>query len=84
MLFLTGCSSVVSYHPVGKERIALESDQWDGAWLADENVVKMKVIDRENGIVQMAWIEEVGNELRPKSIMFQVLKGGKWMYANVL
>ena len=84
LLLLTSCASVVSRHPVGRERIVLEPDQWDGAWLADENVVKMKVIDRENGIVQMAWIEEVGNELRPKSITFQVLKGGKWMYANVL
>jgi hypothetical protein len=84
MLFLTSCSSVVSHFPVGKEKIALESDQWDGTWLADKNVVKMKVIDRENGIVQMAWIEEVGNELQPKSVIFQVLKGGKWIYANVL
>jgi hypothetical protein len=84
LLFLTSCASVVSLHPIGRERIALEPEQWDGAWLADENVVKMKVIDRENGLVQMAWIEVVGNELRPKSVTFQVLKGGKWMYANVL
>lgn len=84
LLLLTSCASVVSLHPVGREKIALEPDQWDGAWLSDENVVKMKVIDRENGVVQMAWIEEVGNELRPKSVTFQVLKGGKWMYANVL
>lgn len=84
LLLQASCSSVVSLYPVGKERVVLESHEWDGTWLADENVVKMKVMDREKGIVQMAWIEESGNELLPKFVTFQVLKGGKWMYATVL
>lgn len=83
-LFQFGCSSVVSLHPVGREKMVLEPQDWDGTWLADENVVKMKVVDGKNGIVKMGWIEEGGNELRPQFVTFQVLKGEKWIYANVL
>jgi len=82
--FLTGCSYVVSKHPVGLEKYPLNPDEWDGTWLHEDEVITIKVADESKGIVQIAWIETNQEKLTFESVTCQVMKGTNWLYINEL
>ncbi len=83
LLFLSGCSNVVSKHPVGAENYNTSSKSWDGTWLSEGEFVKIKVMDEPNGIVKLAWIEEKDNDIKFESITCQIKKGSNGLYLNV-
>lgn len=84
LLSLTGCSSVISNRPIGLDCILVNPEEWNGIWLIDDNVVRIKVIDDTNGIVKIASIEDKNNDLKLESIVLKVMKGEKWLYANII
>jgi hypothetical protein len=86
MLILSGCSSVTSYSPIGLENYNLNEKDWNGIWILPEkeDFVKIKVIDRENGILKAVSIEEKDYHFELNEIVFQIKKGKKWIYANIL
>lgn len=83
-LSLTSCSSVISNRPIGLEYISINPEDWNGIWLIDDNVVRVKVIDESKGVIKFALIEEKENDLQLECIVLQIMKGKKWLYANVL
>ncbi len=84
IVFLTSCATVVSKYPIGLEKYAITSEAWKGTWLSHDGVIKIKVIDETNGIIQLAWIEDKDKEFKLETITIQLLTGKKWHYANVL
>jgi hypothetical protein len=84
MLLLTSCSYVVSIRPVGIENSPINPEDWNGFWLCDGNILKIKVIDDSKSIVKLAWFEDKNNDLEPQSVTLKIMKGKKWTYANIL
>ncbi len=83
-LILSGCSSVTSKYPVGLENFAVIGNDWNGTWGSDEMAITILVKDEAKGIVQLAWIERNLDKLKFQSVTCRIMKGRKWLYANVL
>lgn len=86
MLIFSGCSSVTSNHPIGLENCNLNEKDWNGIWIlpGKEEFIKIKVVDKENGIVKVVSIKEKENNFELSEIILQIKKGKKWIYANIL
>jgi len=84
IITLTGCSYVTSQNPVGLENYPLKTDDWNGTWLNEDGTVKINVIDESTGIIEIAWIEKKEKELKFESVKAKIMKGNKWLYANIL
>lgn len=48
-LLLIGCDTVTSLNQVGQLPLPLVKEQWQGAWLVENDVVHIKVIDESKG-----------------------------------
>jgi len=75
---------VVSKYPIGIENFKTSSNAWNGTWLSEDEVIKIKVIDEPNGIIKLAWIESKDNDLTFKSITCKIKKGKSGLYLNVI
>jgi len=85
MLIFSGCSSVTSNSLIGLENCNLNEKDWNGIWILEkEDFVKIKIVDKENGIVKAVSINEKDNHFELSEIIFQIKKGKKWLYANIL
>jgi hypothetical protein len=86
MLNFLGCSSVTSNRPIGIENCILNEKDWNGVWAmpGNEDFFKIKVVDKENGIVKVVSIKEKDNHFELSEIILQIKKGKKWIYANIL
>ncbi|MBU1340943.1 MAG: hypothetical protein KKE44_19120 [Proteobacteria bacterium] len=49
LLFLVGCSQVISKYPIGIENYIASSDALDGLWLSEDDFIKIKVIENDCG-----------------------------------
>ncbi len=81
---ISSCATVVSKYPVGIKKQTLTSKDWNGTWFNKDEIIKIKVKDETNGIIQLSWIEDKEKEFKLESIIVQILKGKQWLYANVL
>jgi len=79
LILLAACSSVYSTNPVGEKPVQLDSGQWDGNWLGADGVMTIRVKDAEQGILQVAWIEDM--ELLQYQV--QLLESGDWVFFNL-
>lgn len=86
VILLTACSTVTSRNLVGLTNFELEEKDWNGLWFFpdDSNFIKIKVIDKKNGILKAAKIDEQDNNFKLDEIVIQIKKGKKSLYANVL
>lgn len=90
MLFASGCSSVTTRHPLSGNPEAIEKEEFEGTWIADDNVFHVKFAG--NGVAQIAGVEwesdqfhivhgemivTKGNEHNFISVRFE--ENGKWM-----
>jgi hypothetical protein len=55
-LLLTACESVYAPKPMGDTPVRLD-DGWSGTWLAEDGAMTTVVLDAEQGLLQVAWIE---------------------------
>lgn len=55
-LFLPACTSVLVPEPLGEKPVVLDSS-WEGSWLTNDGVVKISVLNSEQGLLQFAAIE---------------------------
>ena len=79
ILTVIGCSAVYSTYPMGETTIPLNTDEWKGTWIHSEGSITIDVTDTTNGVLQIAWIEN----MKIKSYRVQLLKAGKWLFGNV-
>ena len=56
-LGLVGCDLAISKHPLGSP-LAIEESEWEGTWLHGDGALTVRVLDAENGLLEVAWIEE--------------------------
>lgn len=63
---LWGCGAVYVKAPIGTEPLALNASEWEGEWFSgDEAVISVKVLDREQGILQLSAVD-YDPEKRPR------------------
>ena len=90
MLLASGCSSVKTKHPLSNNPKAIDQEEFEGAWLADDQIFHVKFAS--NGVAKVAGVEwgsndfhivhgemivTEGEEHNFLSIRFQ--EEGKWM-----
>lgn len=84
LAFFCGCSVVMSEKPVGDAPVVLDPAGWNGAWLTHQgDAVVMKVLDRDNGVLRITWIED-DSKMTCRSHDVRVLSSGKWQFANIM
>jgi len=77
-----GCMKVASVTPVGEHPKKIWHDDWDGTWLNKEQPVKIRVADEQNGVLQVAWVEEKGERLVLESYQIEMWEAGEWTFGN--
>lgn len=55
--FLTACTSITSTHMVGGEPLAIDKKTWEGAWIIQDDVVHLKVMDEATGEVMLIFVD---------------------------
>ena len=83
-LVAAGCDAVWSPEPLGDTVLTLEAEEWQGTWLASDMVITTTVLDRDKGLLQVAWIErgEKGADL--ELIEGSIRASGELVFANIL
>lgn len=84
MIFLSGCTTVVTQHPIGTEPYFAAKSDWQGTWLSDNEIVKIKVLDESAGSIQIAWIEDNEAELKFEQVTCQLMKSKNAVYIHTL
>jgi hypothetical protein len=85
-VFLAGCDTVTSLQLVGEQAVPLKADDWQGAWVIEDDAVYIKVVDQAKGEM-LLYSVELANE-KPKEVV-QVYKlylrqSGSQYFMNVL
>ncbi len=55
MLLASGCSSVKTKHPLSSNPKAIDQEEFEGAWLADDQIFHVKFAS--NGVAKVAGVE---------------------------
>lgn len=81
---LAACDVVVSTHPVGLEPVAVEAEEWEGTWVADDGAFTLRVPEKgAAGRVELGWIEEEGDRFVLKTSQVYLRSAGEWMFGSV-
>ena len=81
-IVLSACSAVYTTAPVGDTAVQLISEEWQGTWLGDEVVVVTTVLDREKGLLQVAWIERSMDGAILETQQSYIRSSGDFMFAS--
>lgn len=84
LLFVSGCSNVVSKYPIGEVLYTPSAATLDGTWYSNGEFIKIKVIDDKMGLVKLAWLEEQEKNFTLETITCTLMKSGETLYVNVL
>jgi hypothetical protein len=82
ILALTGCSAVYTIQPIGEKPSKIEARDWEGTWIHKEGSVTVRVMDEEDGLLRIAWIERKGEGLAFETHDVQLRETGSWVFAN--
>ena len=81
---LAGCAAVSSVEPMGERPKPLLEKEWAGTWLHQDHPVVIRAADPEQGLVEVAWVEEKQGALRLESYQIALRESGDWTFGNVL
>lgn len=84
LLLISGCSVVVSKQPIGLKDHKIEVEAWAGQWMSEGTASSLRVLNADNGLVQLAWVEWKKDKPVLETMTCRILEGRKWLYANVL
>lgn len=85
LLTLSGCGAVYVKAPIGEAPLVLIASEWEGEWISgDEGVVSVKVLDREQGILQLSAVD-YNSENKPKLVSetVHIRKWKQFLFAAV-
>ncbi len=82
VVVVCGCMKVASVTPVGEHPKKILPDDWDGTWINKEQPVKIRVADQQNGVLQVAWVEEKGGRFVLESYQIEMWEAGEWTFGN--
>jgi hypothetical protein len=80
LLMVMGCT-IPSKNMVGLQAYKVDPQQIDGTWINSDGAVALKVIDSDQGIVRMVFLE---NNDKPEIFNIKIMKGKSWLYFNLL
>lgn len=85
-VFLAGCDTVTSLQLVGEQPVSLKAEDWQGAWVIEDDAVYIKVVDPAKGELLLYSIEL--DKAKPEDVMqiykLYVRQSGSEYYINVL
>lgn len=81
-LAVCGCSQVASVTPLGEHPKAILQSDWDGTWVTKGQSVRIKVTDPQQGVLQVAWVEEKGGRFVLESYQIEMREAGPWTFGN--
>jgi hypothetical protein len=82
VLLLAGCDYVASKRPVGDEPLPLVESEWSGAWFQGDGPVTVRVVDAEQGHLEVAWVEETGGEFVMETLEVFLRRHQDWVFAS--
>jgi hypothetical protein len=80
---LAGCTTVSSIEPMGERPKPVLEKEWEGTWLHQDQPVLVRVSDPEQGLIEVAWVEEKQGALRLESYRIALRESGDWTFGNV-
>lgn len=83
VVVVCGCTKVASLSPVGERPKEIFPADWDGTWVNKEQPVKIGVVDQQNGLLQVAWVEEKDKRFVLESYQIQMWEAGEWTFGNL-
>jgi hypothetical protein len=83
VVVICGCTQVASVAPVGEYPRKISPADWDGTWLNKEQPIKIKVADPQQGLLQVAWVEDKGGRLMLESYEIELRAAGEWTFGNL-
>ena len=81
-LVLAACSTVSSVEPFGGPPRPVLAADWEGTWLHQDHPVVVRVVDAEQGRLEVAWVEDKGGALRLESYQVALRGSGDWTFGN--
>jgi hypothetical protein len=82
VVILAGCDIVASTEPVGGEPLRVEESEWKGTWLQSDGPLTVRVVDPEQGRLEVGWIEERDGSLVLETVDAQLRKTEDWIIAS--
>src|SRR2546427_12369477 len=78
-----GCNSVICKRPVGEKPAKIMAQEWEGNWLGPDGAVNVKVVDADNAILSVVWLED-DRQGKPamKTAEVELRESGEWIFAN--
>ena len=83
VLVVSGCAQVATVAPVGEHPKKLSPEDWNGTWIHKEQPVKIMVTDPQQGVLQVAWVEEKRGCLEMESYQVEIWEAGAWTFGNL-
>lgn len=80
---LAGCASVSSIEPMGERVKPVAEDEWEGTWVHQGHPVVVRVSDPQQGLLDVAWVEDKEGALRLESYRIALRESGDWVFGNV-
>lgn len=82
-VLIFGCAAVSSVEPVGERPKEISQNEWDGTWIHKDHSIRIKVLNEQRGLLQVAWVEEKGGGLKFESYQVVLRESGQWIFGNV-
>ena len=83
-LFYLVAQQLSQKNPVGIEPFSPSTEQIEGIWLSDNEVIKIKIISEAEGMIKIAWIEDNESDFKLETATGKLMKGNKGFYINAL
>ncbi len=82
---VTGCKVTMSTGPMGAEAVKLNPEEWNGIWRdpANNGFVAVRVVDADQGILEVAGIETRDDALELKKLRLHVRQANNWMFLSL-
>ncbi len=82
-LATVSCGEVTSPHPVGDTALRLDAKAWEGTWIADGEVLIVKVLDSVAGVLGVYAVEEKDGRQHLMDSRVYVRVSNDWVFASV-
>ena len=83
LIFITGCNSVYTTHPIGDGQLKISPEKWNGTWINKDGCVVVKVTDSEKGKLIVAIIEDEKDNLKLKKYDVEIRGTNDFVFINI-
>ena len=78
-----GCNPVICKRAVGEKPAKIAAREWEGVWLGPDGAVNIKVVDSDQAVLSIAWLED-DEQGKPamKMAAVELRESGSWLFAS--